>query len=136
MRCDLNNRRFQLLKLMKQDQETPVRTELSGGGRNWFGGIMSKFLRPKEIVCPVVRTGPRYHFYEWSNPYARPVEFYDLESLKVYLNKYDIPFLAWQEELLLVMPDVHLMCRNGGKDLVIRNTLERLREVSLTYKTV
>lgn len=67
-------------------------------------------------------------FYEWSDVSGTPKTFYTLAAFEKFLNECEIYLLGWQREVLSNIHNPYVACKKGEKDLVIKNSYDKLKE--------
>lgn len=67
------------------------------------------------------------YFYEWSDTNRAPKSYYTLRAFENFLNSCQIYLLAWQREIIKHMHNPYIACKKGQKDLVIKDSFEKLK---------
>jgi hypothetical protein len=67
------------------------------------------------------------YFYEWSDTNRAPKSYYTLRAFENFLTSCQIYLLAWQKEIIKHMHNPYIACKKGQKDLVIKDSFEKLK---------
>ena len=72
-------------------------------------------------------------FYEWSDVSREPIRYFSLSLFEKFLSESGLMLEPWQRDFIKRLDSVYITCRPGGKELIVRNGYDYLKQAVLDY---